>query len=134
MKKLENNFMNGSTKELNVIEQELSSYSTLFKTYLEELKNSEEREAEYYLSLKELMFMVSHKIRHSISNILGLLAIYEYAKSDELQNILLLVKESAELLDLYTKEISNFIDQQKVNVQERKNLYKERSLLFSGNL
>ena len=122
MKNLENYLKHTSSSESDSIEGDFDPRSYLLKTYIKHLKESEKVDTEYFLSLKELMFIVSHKMRHSLTNIMGLLDIYDYSKSsqEESEKIIVLIKESAGSLDIYTEEITNFIHDQKMKVQERK--------------
>ena len=122
MKNLENDLKHTSNNELDFLEGDFDTHSYLLKTYIKHLKETEKVDTEYFLSLKELMFIVSHKIRHSLSNIMGLLDIYDYSKSsqEESEKIIALIKESAGYLDIYTEEITNFIHNQKMKVQDRK--------------
>lgn len=67
-------------------------------------------EKEYIAILTELMYIISHKMRKPLCNIVGLLALNkELIDSGEEQVSVDLLKESAEELDVYTREMSSLI-------------------------
>lgn len=62
--------------------------------------------------LEEMMFTVSHKVRKSVANILGIADLLRTDKSltvEELNEMLDIIIESAKSLNISTKELSNFI-------------------------
>ena len=69
------------------------------------------------------MYIVSHKIRQPISKIMGLSLLLEEGveNPDEVQEIIDYLKQSSELLDGFTRELSQFITKQ----ESIKNDYKE---------
>lgn len=77
-----------------------------------ELKKAEEYQKEYINGLEEIMFMTSHKVRQPIANILGLPYLLNTQcvnSPDELKEALDYIKESALSLDIFTKELTQFI-------------------------
>jgi PAS domain S-box-containing protein len=76
----------------------------------EKIKAEEERK-QHMKSLEEMLFMISHKVRQPVANILGLSdMLLKYAHSPEEQlNMLRLLNESAQSLDSFTTELTEFI-------------------------
>lgn len=67
---------------------------------------------EFNSSLEQMMFSISHKVRKSVANILGLskmLCEDIDIGNDQLREILLLIIQSAESLNVSTEELSKFI-------------------------
>ncbi|MBA3681102.1 MAG: diguanylate cyclase [Bacteroidetes bacterium] len=63
---------------------------------------------EHIRGLEEIMFMISHKVRQPIANILGLANLFELEKdsSKEIKKLVIYNKESALALDQFTKELT----------------------------
>jgi signal transduction histidine kinase len=76
-----------------------------------ELGKAEEYLKEHIVSLEEMMFMTSHKVRQPVANILGLANILGQLVNshDELITSVNCIKESAEALDSFIKEFTNYI-------------------------
>ena len=67
---------------------------------------------EFNSGLEQMMFAVSHKVRKSVANILGLSKLLcedVNLENNELREILRLIIQSAESLNASTEELSNFI-------------------------
>lgn len=67
---------------------------------------------EFNSNLEEMMFAISHKIRNSIANILGLSKLLcddVDLQNNEVKEILFLIIQSAESLNFSTEELSKFI-------------------------
>ncbi|MDP1801535.1 MAG: diguanylate cyclase [Bacteroidota bacterium] len=62
-------------------------------------------------ALEEMMFMISHKVRQPVANILGLANLFDLIKnpSDETKKLVGYNRESALALDLFTQELTIFI-------------------------
>jgi PAS domain S-box-containing protein len=76
-----------------------------------ERKMQEQLQREYVQGLEQLVFMISHKVRSPVANIMGiahLLDIKEHAQ-EELKTISGHMKASAESLDGFTKEIGEYL-------------------------
>jgi len=82
---------------------------------ISESKKADQEKQEYLKSLEEMLFMVSHKIRLPVSNILGLSYLLDSSieTQKELKQISDFMKESALLLDNFTAELNSFIDEAK---------------------
>lgn len=76
------------------------------------LKNADHRQLVFTKGMDEMLFMISHKVRHSISQILGLYYLIEdkAVTDDEIKNTISYMKEPAESLDLFTKELTTLMD------------------------
>jgi signal transduction histidine kinase len=84
----------------------------LIRAY-QELRKAQEHMKAHIAGLEQMMFITSHKVRKPVANILGLTDLLEYflrspAKLRQLVNYL---KLSAEELDDFTKELTEFISQ-----------------------
>ncbi|MGL2967131.1 PAS domain S-box protein [Flavobacterium sp. XGLA_31] len=75
-----------------------------------ELKMAEKEKLEYINNLEEMMFITSHKVRHPITQIMGISNLLEYELSkEELGQMLSYVKDSVTSLDTFTRELTMFI-------------------------
>jgi predicted nucleic acid-binding protein len=119
MEKLENKSKVMFSEELSFIREQDEDRSDLVKKYLEQLKNAEIEEGEYLIALKDLMYIVSHKMRHSLCKIVGLLNIYNDTKYSrtESSRIVDLIRELAINLDDHTREITDCIHEARVKLE-----------------
>jgi PAS domain S-box-containing protein len=78
---------------------------------IDDKKKSEEERKEHIRSLQEMIFMTSHRIRQPIANIIGITNEMEDSLSskEDLLEMIGYLKESAQSLDTYTRELSTFI-------------------------
>lgn len=72
------------------------------------IKRADDQKDEYIRQLEQLAFTTSHKIRQPVSNILGLLPMLENATAtaDDKHQAMEYIKQSALLLDDFTREMS----------------------------
>jgi PAS domain S-box-containing protein len=91
---------------------------------IDEKKQAEEEKRAHILSLEEMLFMTSHRVRQPIVNILGLAnQLEDYIHSpDEMLDIVNYMKESALALDTFTKELTKFIYEVKNKEQREKHI------------
>jgi signal transduction histidine kinase len=84
----------------------------LIKAY-EKLRKVEEHMKEHIAGLEQMMFITSHKVRKPVANILGLTNLLEqFIRSPaKLRKMVNYLKLSAEQLDDFTKELTEFISQ-----------------------
>lgn len=77
-----------------------------------ELTNTENSLKEYIVGLEEIIFMISHKVRHPVSNISGIVQLLEDSSTspEDLKAMLNYLKQSAITLDDFTKELTIFMD------------------------
>ncbi|MDP1801872.1 MAG: diguanylate cyclase, partial [Bacteroidota bacterium] len=78
----------------------------------DELKKTEAQLKEHIRCLEEMMFVISHKVRQPVVNILGLSNLIDLTTNgkEELNQIMLYIKQSALSLDTFTKELTTMID------------------------
>ena len=77
-----------------------------------ELIKAERIQKEHILALEEIMFIISHKVRKPVANILGIshqLEENEYHTSEELKKMVQNMVHSATSLNIFTHELSTFI-------------------------
>jgi signal transduction histidine kinase len=74
-------------------------------------KDKETFQKENILWLEEMMFIVSHKIRQPVANILGISSLLDNTNNSpaDLKKMVAFMKQSALSLDNFTKELSAFI-------------------------
>lgn len=78
---------------------------------ISERKKAEEKRVEYIHGLEEMLFMTSHRVRQPITQILGMSNLLEKKNSQEdLQKITSYMKQSLRSLDVFTKELTLFIN------------------------
>lgn len=80
-----------------------------------EIDDREEFLKEYVHSMEKMMFMMQHRVRQPVANILGMAALIDkYANSPrELKQIAKYMQQSAGDLDEFTLELTNFIGELK---------------------
>lgn len=76
------------------------------------LKNADYRKLVFTKGMDDMLYMLSHKVRHSIALILGLYNLTEdkTLDNDEIKSIIAYMKEPAESLDLFTRELTALMD------------------------
>lgn len=98
-------------KELDFQNKEKEKRAAKLIMINEALKNTLAYHKEYIDGLGKMMFIISHKIRIPVANILGLSNLLEDTKNspEELNLCLNYIKESTLSLDVFTKELATFI-------------------------
>lgn len=88
----------------------ITEYFSL-RTPIDDRKRIEEEQKEYVKNLEKMLFMVSHEVRHPVSQILGIVHILqEHGNLDaESSELISNLKISAADLDLFTKKLSSFM-------------------------
>jgi PAS domain S-box-containing protein len=90
----------------------ITEYFSL-RTPIDDRKRIEEEQKEYVKNLEKMLFMVSHEVRHPVSQILGIVQILQdYSNVDEeCKEFISSLKVSAEDLDIFIKRLSSFMHQ-----------------------
>lgn len=85
----------------------------------DELKKSQEQQKDHIHSLEKMMFRISHKIRQPVAHMVGLsnLIAGENNVSKELKQLIKFMKQSAHSLDLCTRELSAYIQEKKIDIE-----------------
>lgn len=80
---------------------------------ISERKKAEEERTEYINGLEEMLFMTSHRVRQPITQIMGMSNLLELQKTtqDDLRKITGYMKQSLRSLDLFTKELTAFMNE-----------------------
>lgn len=96
--------------------------SKLLKIAQKEVEKAEKIQKIYEKGLRKMMYIISHKIRQPITKIMGLSVLLEDETNnpEEIQQIVSYIKQSSELLDEFTKELTLFVSKQ----EEIKDAYK----------
>lgn len=81
------------------------------RTLVNDKKQAEEERDAYIKALEDMLFMISHKVRHPIANILSIASVFEeYANSpEEILKMISFIKDEAMTLDGFTRELTGFI-------------------------
>lgn len=75
-----------------------------------DIKKAEFEKQQYIADLEQMMFMTSHKVRHSLTQIIGIsMLIDEKQSKTESEELLAYIKEPITDLDLFTRELTTFI-------------------------
>lgn len=84
---------------------------------ISERKKAEDEKTEYISGLEEMLFMTSHRVRQPIAQIMGMSNLLELQKTtqDDLRKITGYMKQSLRSLDVFTKELTEFMN----NLQDR---------------
>jgi signal transduction histidine kinase len=88
--------------------------SKLLKIAQKEAEKAEKIQKIYEKGLRKMMYIISHKIRQPITKIMGLSVLLEDDTNnpEEIQQIVSYIKQSSELLDEFTKELTLFVSKQ----------------------
>jgi len=88
----------------------ITEYFSL-RTPIDDRKKIEEEQKEYVKNLEKMLFMVSHEVRHPVSQILGIVNILqEHGNLDsESSELISNLKISASDLDVFIKKLSSFM-------------------------
>jgi signal transduction histidine kinase len=81
-----------------------------------ERRRLEEEKRAYMAGLETMIFMTSHRLRHPVSQILGISNLLDenVVSSEDVKKITAYMKESALSLDAFTSELTSFINHLKV--------------------
>lgn len=82
-------------------------------------KKAEQDKKAFIAGLRQMMFMTSQRVRQPISNIIGVINLIENSKlsAEELREFVGWMKESAQSLDTFMRELIDFIHEQDVKVR-----------------
>lgn len=112
-------------KELEFQHQELENCSQQLKKVKNNLNIGEQEKQEHIRKLnndlEEMMYILCHKIRKSVANILGiaiLLQTDETLEIDDCKELLDIIIKSAKSLNIATEELSKFIHINRVDIDE----------------
>jgi light-regulated signal transduction histidine kinase (bacteriophytochrome) len=100
-----------ANKELLFQNEEKEKHAAELILANQKLEKSEAELKEYITGLKEMMFVTSHKVRKPVANILGICSQLEGASisSAELSDWVKQMKQSAVMLDAFTKELTSLM-------------------------
>lgn len=78
-----------------------------------ERKKAEQQRKEYTRALEEMIHMTSHKVRQPVAHILGISSCLDdsHLSSEDVTRVAKYMKESAETLDNFTRELNTYIRQ-----------------------
>ncbi|MCW3102177.1 MAG: hypothetical protein JWO09_617 [Bacteroidetes bacterium] len=84
-----------------------------------ERKAAEENREQYIHALEEMLFALSHKVRRPVATILGLSSVFEHEQSvteKVIAEYLLRFKTATEELDIYVRELTDFLHKKKTGI------------------
>ncbi|WP_316841773.1 PAS domain S-box protein [Pedobacter gandavensis] len=82
------------------------------RTLISERKEKEEKDREDQVNaMEEMLFKISHELRQPVVKILGLSELFDYSgnSAEDLKIMIEGIKESAIMLDNYTRELAGFV-------------------------
>lgn len=90
----------------------ITEYFSL-RTPIDDRKRIEEEQKEYVKNLEKMLFMVSHEVRHPVSQILGIVQILQDYRTldEECAELISNLKVSTEDLDKFIKRLSSFMNE-----------------------
>lgn len=91
------------------------------RTLIDERKKIEDQKSTLVKGLQEMLFMTSHKVRKSVTNCLGLLDLMEnkdLKTQEEMWQVIKYMKYSAEELEQFTKELTDFMFKMKQEAKQ----------------
>ena len=82
-------------------------------------KNAEQEKIKYLNNLEEMLFIISHKIRQPVTNVLGIANLLRSSNltQEELIKVTDFTKDSFSSLDVFTKELTEFVQKLKLEMQ-----------------
>jgi PAS domain S-box-containing protein len=100
-----------ANKELSFQNGEKEKRATELNDANKTLKRTKDFLRQYIRGMEEIMFMTSHKVRQPIANILGVVNLLDKSLSspDEMTKLLGFIKKSALDLDMFTKDLINYM-------------------------
>ncbi len=111
--RLENEFIypNGEKGYYDLSIQPVNEGLFILSMDISERKRREIEKEQYTKELEEVLFKISHEVRHPVVQILGMAELLEHSlvSEEERPAILASIKESATLLDTYTRDLSLFV-------------------------
>jgi len=111
--RLENEFIypNGEKGYYDLSIQPVNEGLFILSMDISERKRREIEKEQYTKELEEVLFKISHEVRHPVVQILGMAELLEHSlvPEEERPAILALIKEAATLLDTYTRDLSLFV-------------------------
>jgi signal transduction histidine kinase len=100
-----------ANQELIYQNSEKEKRATELTVAYNKIKKAEEFLKEYIRGLEEMMFMTQHKVRQPVANIIGVSNLLDefIDKPEMLRKMIAYLKESAVSLDVFTKELTDYI-------------------------
>ena len=108
-----------ANKELAFQNKEKEKRAVELAEACEELRKSEISLIQYILGLEEMMFLTSHKVRQSITNILGVSEVIDKSinSPEELRKLVGYLKDSATSLDVFTRDLTTLMSKMEKRVK-----------------
>jgi CHASE3 domain sensor protein len=120
-KRLENEFTypNGDKGFYDLSIQPVPEGILILSMDISERRKRELEKEQYIKELKEVLFKISHEVRHPVVQILGVSDLLEQQliSPDEFGIFMSAMRESAQLLDSHTRDLTNFVYSMKNNSQ-----------------
>jgi DNA-binding response OmpR family regulator len=111
-----NKELSNQNKEKDKKALELIGINKELSQLTESLRLANRYQAEYTEDLEKMMFITSHRVRQPVTNIIGLANMLNSAKAspEKLTKIVKMLKDSALNLDVFTRELSVFLESQTI--------------------
>ena len=90
------------------------------RTLINEKKQKEEEIDRHLKVLQKMLFMISHRVRQPIANIIGLSNLLEdHTDSKKVSEIVSYIKESSVVLDDFTRELTEYISEAEITEKNK---------------
>ncbi len=108
-----------TNKELCIQNEERSRLSIALTSAIKYIEQGKKNQEQYIDGLKEIMFITTHKIRQPIANIIGISNLLEnnLKSPDQLKQMLEYMKQSAQLLDSFTRELTTYVYEHEMTIR-----------------
>ena len=108
-----------ANKELAFQNKEKEDRATELITINNDLKKAEMYQKQYIKGLEKMMYLISHRVRQPICQIVGISNLLETPNSqEEVKKMIGYVKASAASLDVFTKDLTKMIKRLKDKCQK----------------
>jgi hypothetical protein len=86
-------------------------------------KQNEQDRDQHIQEIEQLLFKISHEVRHPVCHILGISHLLENSllTLEEFKTVISHVRKSVELLDVYTRELTNFVSEMRMTADKDQN-------------
>ncbi|MEJ5995934.1 hypothetical protein WG904_16010 [Pedobacter sp. Du54] len=116
-----------ANKELAFQNKEKDARATELIAIYKNLKKAETYQKEYIKGLEKMMYLISHRVRQPVCQIVGISNLLETPNSaEEVKKMLGYIKASASSLDVFTKDLTKLIKK----LKNKSHLNQESVLVF----
>lgn len=109
--------LNGDKRYYDTSIQPIPQGVIILSNDITDRKKRELENVKYIKKLEEVLFKISHEVRHPVVQILGISQLLDKSlvSDPELEDLMGSIQESAKQLDAYTRDLSAFVTDMKIN-------------------